>query len=307
MSINEMPKVIVLMCTYNGEDYLGEQLESLLYQTYPNFSIIIRDDASTDGTIEILKRFAARDKRVVLELSDINIGYPACFYALTDNAPEADYYFFADQDDVWFPEKIERAVHLMRREPEDEPVAYYSGYQVCDEKLHVMEMSPAPADKFCLTNTMFQVCGLEFTMGINRCALQLLQDYKPVKAKARGMWMSMLYGTFGKVIYEDVPTANYRRHSSAVTSVKQSGIGFWLWRINFFWKGGEFDLYKLMLEDFYDVCGSRLNEEDKKELQLFAKEHGFVNNVKKAFYHKRLRNKWIDELALRFVLLIGKI
>ena len=300
------PKAVVLLSTYNGERYLRAQLDSILGQTYENLELYIRDDGSKDGTVEILREYAARHKKIVLISGSGNLGYPACFYALTDMAPDADYYFFSDQDDVWFADKVERAVKRLEQEPAEEPRAYFGGYTVCNSDLQPVGSSPEVKKSPQLKDALFEVCGLEFTMAVNRAGLKLLNENKPSFAQARGTWRCMLYTAFGKVICDNTPCAYYRRHESAVTSAKQSGIGMWIWRIKTFFFGG-FAEYGEILRDFDQTMGGRLNNKERRMVHLFANGHYFPDVFVRVFYPKRLRRKLLDELALRLVFFIGKL
>ena len=119
-----MPKVIIMMSTYNGEKYLAEQIESILNQTEKDFVLEIHDDGSTDGTLEIIKAYAQKDKRICIDNSG-HKGYPKCFFDLMKDAGEAKYYAFSDQDDVWLPNKIERAISFI--DNEESPALYGAG------------------------------------------------------------------------------------------------------------------------------------------------------------------------------------
>lgn len=298
-----MKKVIVLLSTYNGDKYLSEFLDSVMNQTYLNFELFIRDDGSTDKTVKILKQYKKKYNNIHLVLDGNNLGYPDCFYYLTDCVSKnADYYFFADQDDVWQSNKIERALSKMNHYSSDEILAYYASYYICNENLEVVGTSRR-RDSIIFQKTIFEVCGLEFTMAINKRALLFLNQYKPIKSKARGVWMSMLFSSFGKIIYDNNPCALYRRHDSSVTSNRLSGIGLWIWRVKHFFYSNEFSSYKIILNDFFDVVGERLTRKEKDILCIFTGN----NRFKKVFFVGRLRSSLLDEIALRFVFLLGKM
>ncbi|MCI8501005.1 MAG: glycosyltransferase [Oscillospiraceae bacterium] len=299
-------KVAVLLAAYNGEHYIEQQIDSILSQTYPNFELYIWDDGSSDSTRKILSQYAGKHSNLHLELSDVNLGYPASFYALTDMEINADYFMFSDQDDVWCPEKIERMVELMDRADLSIPTAYFSGYYICDENLNVRSESAPQHKPIKLHNTLFEVCGLEFTMAINKAAKELLFHNKPQWVKARGTWMCMLYSALGVILYDNRPSAFYRRHSSAVTSSNMGFFGLWKWRIKTFFGGG-FEDYKLKLQDFYSVVGDRLPGKERKMVYRFSDPHYLKNVIYKVFYPKRLRRRLFDELMLRFTFLIGKL
>ena len=108
-----MEKVNILLSTYNGEKFIKQQIESLLAQTYENIAIHVRDDGSTDGTIGLLNQYSGNPK-VHLYFGD-NLGYRKSFAWLLSNCCDADFYAYCDQDDVWMPDKISRAVLALRR------------------------------------------------------------------------------------------------------------------------------------------------------------------------------------------------
>lgn len=101
--------VSIVMCTYNGEKYLREQLESIAIQTYPIFELIIQDDCSTDGTIEIIKEFAARYPYTRWKVNEKNLGYNANFRTALQSA-KGELISIADQDDIWYANKLEELV-----------------------------------------------------------------------------------------------------------------------------------------------------------------------------------------------------
>ncbi len=100
------PLVSVVLCTYNGEQYIAEQLHSILKQTYNNIELIIVDDASTDQTREIISSFQQADERIKLFLNGSNIGYNKNFEKAIGLAAAA-YIAISDQDDIWEENKIE--------------------------------------------------------------------------------------------------------------------------------------------------------------------------------------------------------
>jgi glycosyltransferase involved in cell wall biosynthesis len=101
-----LPLVSVIMGTYNGKDYLGEQLESLLAQTYPSLEFLICDDCSTDGTYSLLESYAAKDSRIKLFQNPVNLGFNLNFEKLCRLA-SGEFIAIADQDDIWELDKIQ--------------------------------------------------------------------------------------------------------------------------------------------------------------------------------------------------------
>ncbi|MFN7755449.1 MAG: glycosyltransferase family 2 protein [Holosporales bacterium] len=102
-----LPLISVCIATYNGSAYLAAQLDSVLNQTHSNIEMLIGDDGSTDGTREILEKYARRDGRIRLIFNLENLGYNRNFEALAYKA-SGEYIAFCDQDDVWAQDKLER-------------------------------------------------------------------------------------------------------------------------------------------------------------------------------------------------------
>ena len=106
--------VAILMSTYNGEKYVDEQIRSILKQSFTDFTIYIRDDCSTDGTLKILNKYKETPNVVVIEGQN-NLGSNRSFLSLLENI-QSDYYMFSDQDDVWLPDKISKSYKLIKDE-----------------------------------------------------------------------------------------------------------------------------------------------------------------------------------------------
>ena len=112
MNQRQQPLVSIVLGTYNGERFLKEQLDSIMNQTYPNTEIIVTDDASTDGTKNILEEFAAKDNRIRVFFNDKNVGLLRN-YEKAVQLTQGSVIAFADQDDVWAVNKIEKLLpHL---------------------------------------------------------------------------------------------------------------------------------------------------------------------------------------------------
>ena len=127
-------KILVLMSTYNGEQYIKEQIESILEQDGVNVHLLIRDDGSRDGTIEILKDYSKRYNNIEMYQGK-NLGACQSFFNLMKNAGmEYDYYAFADQDDVWERDKLKAAISRIEGE-EQIPVLYCGTYKLVDKEL----------------------------------------------------------------------------------------------------------------------------------------------------------------------------
>ncbi len=106
--MNELtpPLVSVALCTYNGAKYLRQQLESITQQTYRNIELVILDDASRDGTLEIIREFAGKDARIRFQENAENLGYNRNFEKAISLC-RGEIIAISDQDDIWEARKIE--------------------------------------------------------------------------------------------------------------------------------------------------------------------------------------------------------
>ena len=100
------PKIEILMATYNGEKYIGEQINSIINQTYTNWNLLIRDDGSKDKTLNIIKKYEKMDNRIILIRDNKdNLGFVKNFEELL-KISSSELIMFSDQDDVWKKDKI---------------------------------------------------------------------------------------------------------------------------------------------------------------------------------------------------------
>ena len=100
-------KVTILLSTYNGEQFLAEQIKSIQEQTYRDWQLLIRDDGFTDGTRAVIEDFCRKDERIAfINRENLqNLGVIQSFHSLLQYQ-DSDFYLFSDQDDVWLPNKI---------------------------------------------------------------------------------------------------------------------------------------------------------------------------------------------------------
>ena len=132
--IKSTSTIAILMATYNGEKYLGEQIDSLLAQTYKDWHLYIHDDGSTDNTNAILQEYAQKHSNIHVLEYESQRGAMRNFLSLLQRV-EADYYMFCDQDDVWLKEKVELSFEEMKRQEaacQGKPIIVYTDLYVTD-------------------------------------------------------------------------------------------------------------------------------------------------------------------------------
>ena len=111
----ENKKIDILMATYNGEKYLVEQFDSIINQTYHNWNLLIRDDNSTDKTLEIIQNYHKKDKRIkILKDNKGNLGIVRNFEELLKSS-ESEFIMFSDQDDIWVENKLDMYLKMIEK------------------------------------------------------------------------------------------------------------------------------------------------------------------------------------------------
>ncbi|WP_242258581.1 glycosyltransferase family 2 protein [Streptococcus thoraltensis] len=216
-------KVNILLSTYNGEKYLSEQIESIQAQTFTDWQLLIRDDGSSDGTVDLIKHFVKSDHRIrfINEDNIVNYGVVKSFYHLV-KFEKADYYFFSDQDDVWLPEKLEITLQRGQKENSDKPLLVYTDLRVVNENLEILQESMIKAQSHHANTELVQeltentVTG--GTMMINKALADKWQVYENLLM--HDWYLALLAASLGKLVYIDQPTQLYRQHEANVLGAR---------------------------------------------------------------------------------------
>lgn len=114
--MNTTPEISLIMSVYNGEDYLAEAIESVLNQTFREFELIIINDCSTDGTSEILEKYASMDSRVKVHTNEVNLRLPSSLNKAMSYA-QGKYIARMDADDICLPDRLARQFDFMEKNP----------------------------------------------------------------------------------------------------------------------------------------------------------------------------------------------
>lgn len=220
-------RLCILLAVYNGEAHLEEQLASYLTQSFRDWSLLVSDDGSTDGSLAILDRFAqsvpARDIRLV---HGPGASFSGNFlHLLRQVDPGHEFVALSDQDDVWFPHKLCRAVARLDKEASDRPCLYAARTRICDEALRPIGLSRKFTQAPSFRNALVQSIGGGNTMVLNRAALALAQRalVGTKRVVAHDWWLYQLVsGAGGTVIYDDVPVLDYRQHEGNLIGENRS-------------------------------------------------------------------------------------
>lgn len=299
-------KVAILLSAYNGAKYIREQVESILNQTYKEITLYVRDDCSTDETLSILKEYEGCGV-IVMEGKE-NLGYPEGFYELLRNVTDADYYGFSDQDDVWMPDKISRAVEKLEENKEEVPAIFLANYDICDEELNVFKKSPSLPYTPGFRHSIFSCLSLGFTMVLNQQAKEMITYQRSSTVVTKDDWIGMLCSAFGKVYFDEKSCALHRRTPEAFTDDSPNFFKMQVARFKTYFVEDGFSYVRAVNEEFYDTFKEELKSEDKKELELFVnRSRNPIHVLKKVFYPHRLRYDKASEIMVRTMFLLGRL
>lgn len=221
MTQMDVPHVRIVMATCNGARFLAAQLQSFVDQDHTNWSLVVGDDGSTDDTRAILADFAARHPQHRVDIVDgPGQGAAANFLTQVAQAVRAgDWLAFSDQDDVWMPHKITRALHQMSQHTHPDDIAMYAARtQLTNADLEPQRMSPRHIRPTGFRNALVQNILAGNTIVLNPKAAGLLARCVPAAVQARvpfhDWWTYLLItAAGGRVVLDDDPVLFYRQHA----------------------------------------------------------------------------------------------
>ena len=209
--------VAILMCSYNGERFLSEQLASIERQDHTNWRLFVSDDGSTDATLSLLKDFQARmgGEKVTL-LSGPQAGFASNFMSLTCRDDiSADFFAWSDQDDIWGTDKLSAALTWLHEVPADVPALYASRTTLVNEEGVMVGITPLYSRAFGFPNALVQNIAAGNTMVFNRAARELLRSNAHLSIVAHDWWAYLLVTAAGGTFYfDEFPHLFYRQHEA---------------------------------------------------------------------------------------------
>ena len=230
------PKVGILMATYNGENFVADQIESILEQTYKNWILIIHDDGSNDKTIDIVKEYKNKyHKNMILIDDGIRCGGAKENFnhllRIAHDRYDFDYIMFSDQDDIWFPFKVKSTLDRMidvEDKHANKPVCVYTDLMVVDEYLTIISNSFWDYHKIypyhnTLNRLLTQNVVTGCTMMLNKIAAKLVYEI-PHEAVVHDWWIALVVTAFGELSPMHEATLFYRQHRYNVVGAKKWDI-----------------------------------------------------------------------------------
>ncbi len=303
-------KINIVMSTYNGEQFLAEQIDSIQQQTFKDWQLLIRDDGSSDQTPEIIKSFVAQDLRIVFinEHDRENFGVIKNFFTLIKH-DKADYYFFSDQDDVWLEDKLETMLAAARQYPDQLPLMVYTDLCVVDQNLQVMNQSMIRSQSHHANTELVQeLTENTVTGGVAMINHALAERWRTLDNIIMHDWyLAVLATAIGKLVYIDQPGELYRQHDNNVL-----GARTFTKRLKT-WLSGP----SKMLEKYWWLIHASQAQADKilQENELGDEQEAVIRNyialerlplsqrIRVLRQYKYAKNKWFHTMIFRLLIM----
>lgn len=312
-----MKRIQVLMSTYNGVNFLREQLDSIFNQDCERKNIakvylLVRDDGSCDGTTEVLKEYAERYSEQMVWYQGNNIGVINSFFELLNTANQAmDYYAFSDQDDFWLTNKLTMAIRKIEIADVNKPVLYCCQSQLVDARFNKIESKinrslKRPSFGNALIENICSGC----TSVINQELFQIIKAGYPKYVIMHDWWIYLIASFFGEVYYDETPYILYRQHLENVVGMNSTRIAEFLNRVKNF-KGNRKRISKQVTEFLrifeYAIELKRNDQIEKMEMaKILIKSRTEVKLRKRVLSDKRIyRQRKFDYFIFRIIICIG--
>nr|WP_184256645.1 glycosyltransferase family 2 protein [Rhodopseudomonas rhenobacensis] len=208
-------RVAILLATYCGAEFLEEQLQSFRAQTHGDWELHVSDDGSTDDTLAIVEAFATTAERPVEIRAGARVGFCRNFLSLIPRRQtDAAYFAFSDQDDIWHPQKLAKAVAWLESVPAGCPALYFSRTALVARDGAALGLSPLFRRPPVFENALVQNIGGGNTMVFNEAARSLLaQTPSDVPLVSHDWWAyQLITGAGGIAHYDPWPSLKYRQH-----------------------------------------------------------------------------------------------
>ncbi|MDF6884021.1 glycosyltransferase, partial [Escherichia coli] len=308
---NKSKKLAILLSSYNGEQFIEQQLQSLIDMKADFiFDIHIRDDGSSDKTCETIKKFSQKHANIHL-YEENNVGVIASFLWLVEKVSGYDYYAFCDQDDFWQPLKALAAIDKFEKHEEITPLVYCSAYDYVDQNLNFIGRFTSKSN-FSPSNLLIENCAPGCTMLFNSALREKYLSISAANISNRVVmhdWLFLLLGLhFGMVIYDRNSYLLYRQHANNVIGKKSGLLPIFRSKYKQFIKECKRPQHLLYLQNelFSDITSGQVNSlTHKLSCSFVSAQRNFYSRAKFAFSGKIKRIRKVDDLIFKILFVFG--
>ena len=301
-----MSRVHIMMAVYNGEKYIRDQIDSIISQTYSDWTLYISDDKSTDGTLAIISEYCNNypDKIQIINFDRIG-GAKKNFIYLYNNCPQAELYMFSDQDDIWLPDKIAKMVDAYDAASKENTLVY-SELRVVDAELNTLsetfinDLHYSLKKEFMLMNNYIPGCVMMIDDKMKSSVGAI-----PDECIMHDWWIAMYATYFGNIISVNEKLHLYRQHGKNAIGAEQEQLN----------KAGEELAVKKLKKrkkqnnKFLKEYRSSMKEDEIKVFNRFNRMCNKIHSIKAVgifWYHFRT-NRYADNRIFSKIIYEKKI
>lgn len=300
-----MTRVQVLLAVYNGGAFLHEQLASIDAQSLESIDILAADDGSSDASMEILLDAQKRwTKGSFTIISGPQSGFARNFrHLILESNQAADHYAFCDQDDIWLPEKLERAISFCPNRSSDGACVFSSRTALVDSNGAPIGFSKIPARPPGFRNAILQNIASGNTMVMNKAARQLMvETAENIGPLSHDHWLYLITTASGGLFhYDPAPTVLYRQHEN--NAIGYSTMPFWkkfAWRFDRYTTGAVRRLTAQQIAAM-ENCSDHLTDDSKRVLRdckIIHSNDSVIKRIKALRSSGIYRNLYIGQIGL---------
>lgn len=301
--------ISILLASYNGEKYLAQQIDSILSQTVQEFTLYIQDDCSTDGTVDIARRYAMKyPHKIKLTTLDKNTGSAKYNFMNLMLSHRDDYLMLCDQDDVWLPKKIAVTLAEMHTAElkfgTDMPLLIHTDSCVVNEVLIEIHSSVKAMIGTATIQTLSQLLLQNDVTGgtvlYNRALAEHL-TVEPPSFVMHDWWLALVCKCVGQTVYLPQATVLYRQHAHNELGAQNVHKATHKWyKITHTEDIRQrlFDAYR-QIKSLYDLYGATLEDQQRQQLGRCARlaEAGKCTRLCITFSEKLFRKGFYRTVA----------
>lgn len=305
-------KVLVLLSSYNGDRYIGQQIDSILQQKDVEVSILIRDDGSKDKTKAIIREYTQKFPEKIFFLDEGNVGVIESFRILIKIAAERhagfDYYAFSDQDDIWMEDKLKAGADAMDKASETYKL-YYCEPLMVDENLtaigrdrRLANIKGTLGESFIIAPTLG--CTMIFSNSLLMCLSKITDTNMSCIHDGFAYRTALALGA--NITHDLTPHIFYRQHSNNAIGGRQTFIKRWKRRAKFFFSGES--TKSISAQQILDKLDGQIPPREKKVLTLVSTyRNSFISKIQLIFSHDISSAKRLHNFLFRCAVLFNKV
>lgn len=302
-------KVLILMSTFNGERYIPNQLDSILNQHNVDITLLIRDDNSKDQTLDIIQNYINKFPNIKLITGVDNCGCKQSFFNLMftalQNYADYDYFAFADQDDIWEPNKISSGVTALSKINNPYKI-YYCDPLLVNSNLEIIRPYHYNAKNTLGESFVLQPC-IGCSMIFSKAVLEKAVLGDPTKYNIHDAWLYQVNLALGGVVIHDSNCLiQYRQHTNNVIGYNQSFLKKWNRRFQMFLKNSH--TRSNQAKELLSCLGNSIPVDELKQLSDMANYRNSISaKLRILFSKKYLSNKTTHNIMFKLAILLNRI